>query len=97
MALHYDDPAYRDQLVERVEAEAARIQTVLDALAQLAALPAPEPTRVDVCALLSGLLELRRADIDERRLVVLEELDREHPHAWADRDQLRLAQLSVDK
>lgn len=87
----HHDPDYREQLMARVDADAARIQSVLDALARLAALPPPSPTRVDVSALLSGLLELRRAEIDERGLVVLEELDREHPFALADRDQLRLA------
>ncbi len=87
----HDDPDYREQLMARVEADAARIQSVLDALERLAELPPPSPTRVDVSALLSGLLELRRAEIDERGLVVLEELDREQPFAVADREQLRLA------
>jgi hypothetical protein len=39
--------------------------------------------------MLSALLELQRARIRERRLVVLEELDRARPHALGDAAQLR--------
>jgi hypothetical protein len=44
-----------------------------------------------VSSLIAQVLELERPRIRERRLVVLEELERAHPNARGDADQLRFA------
>ena len=85
----FDDPEFRAQFSERVDADTRRIENVIETLAELANMPEPARERVDVSALLSALLELQRARIRERRLVVLEELDRAQPHALGDAAQLR--------
>jgi len=87
----FDDAEFRRQFAERVDADTRRIESVLDTLERLGSLPAPVLRPVDVSAMLARLLELQRRRIQERRLVVLEELDREHPMALADSDQLRFA------
>ncbi len=87
----FDDPEFREQFATRVEADTRRIEAVVDTLARLGSLPPPERTVVDVSNLISRLLQLQRPRIQERRLVVLEELDREFPHALGDADQLRFA------
>jgi DNA-binding NtrC family response regulator len=87
----FDDAEFRRQFAERVDADTRRIESVLDTLERLGSLPAPIVRPVDVSALLARLLELQRRRIQERRLVVLEELDRERPQALADSDQLRFA------
>ena len=87
----FDDPEFRRQFAERVDADTRRIEAALDTLERLGSLGRPELGPVDVPALLAGLLELQRGRIQERRLVVLEELDREQPLALADAEQLRFA------
>jgi transcriptional regulator with AAA-type ATPase domain len=87
----FDDPEFRAQFAERVEADTRRIEAVVETLARLGWLPAPAREPVDVSALLARLLQLQAARIQERRLVVLEELDREHPLALGDVEQLRFA------
>lgn len=87
----FDDPEFRAQFAERVEADTRRIEAVVETLARLGSLPAPVHEPVDVSALLAQLLELQAARIQERRLVVLEELDRERPWAVGDAEQLRFA------
>jgi transcriptional regulator with AAA-type ATPase domain len=87
----FDDPEFRAQFSERVEADTRRIEAVVETLARLGSLPAPGREPVDVSALLARLLQLQGARIQERRLVVLEELDREHPFALGDAEQLRFA------
>ncbi|HEY8495147.1 MAG TPA: histidine kinase dimerization/phospho-acceptor domain-containing protein, partial [Myxococcota bacterium] len=87
----FDDPEFRAQFTERVEADTRRIEAVVETLARLGSLPAPVHEPVDVSALLAQLLELQAPRIQERRLVVLEELDRERPWAVGDAEQLRFA------
>ena len=87
----FDDPEFRRQFAERVDVDTRRIEAALDTLERLGSLGRPELAPVDVPALLAGLLELQRGRIQERRLVVLEELDREQPLALADAEQLRFA------
>lgn len=85
------DPEFRDRFARAAAADVARIGDVVERLTRLAALPAPQPERVDVAELLQQLLEERRARVEARRLLVLQELDREQPWAWADPQQLALA------
>ncbi|RIL06559.1 MAG: hypothetical protein DCC71_06145, partial [Proteobacteria bacterium] len=87
----FDDPEFRAQFAERVEADTRRIEDVVETLARLGALDAPAHERVDVSSMIADLLGRQRAAIRERRLVVLEELDRNQPWALGDADQLRFA------
>lgn len=87
----FDDPEFRAQFAERVEEDTRRIEAVVETLARLGSLPPPARDPVDVSALLARLLRLQSGRIEERRLVVLEELDREQPLALGDAEQLRFA------
>jgi len=87
----FDDPEFREQFAARVAADTRRIEGVVDTLARIGALPPPAHTSVDVSGLIARLLQLQRPRIQEGRLVVLEELDREFPHAFGDAEQLRFA------
>jgi DNA-binding NtrC family response regulator len=85
----YAEPDFRDRFARLAGESLTRVEEVLDRLAQLASFPAPEPRSVDVGGLLQGVLEQRRKTIHERRILVLEELDRSHPHARCDPEQMR--------
>jgi DNA-binding NtrC family response regulator len=87
----FDDPEFRAQFSSRVEADTRRIEAVIETLTRLGTLPAPERSPVDLSAVLARLLQLQRGRIQERRLVVLEELDRAHPLVLGDAEQLRFA------
>lgn len=87
----FDDPEFRAQFAARVEADTRRIENVVETLARLGSLPAPAREPVDLSALLARLLQLQSGRIQERRLVVLEELERERPLALGDAEQLRFA------
>lgn len=87
----FDDPEFRGRFAGIVGDDVRRIEHAVDRLARFSALGAPEHEPVDVSALLDDLLEAQRDEIQERRLVVLRELDREHPEAFGDAAQLRFA------
>ncbi len=87
----FDDPEFRSQFAERVASDTRRIEAVIDTLAQLGSLAPPAHEPVDVSSMLARLLERERPRIRERRLVVLEELDRAEPNVLGDADQLRFA------
>jgi len=87
----FDDPEFRAQFSERVQSDTRRIEAVLETLAQLGGFGAPARAPVDVSALLAATLERERPRIRERRLVVLEELDRVHPQVIGDAAQLGFA------
>jgi signal transduction histidine kinase len=87
----YDDRDFRERFASLVGESLTRVERVLDRLERLAELPAPRPVEVDAGRLLAEVLEERRARIRERRLVVLEELDRDEARARVDRDRLRFA------
>jgi signal transduction histidine kinase len=87
----FDDAEFRAHFVERVEADTRRIESVIETLARLGGFPQPARAPVDLSLLIAGLLELERPRIRERRLVVLEELERTQPNALGDADQLRFA------
>jgi signal transduction histidine kinase len=88
---HHDDEEFRTRFAELVSRDVLRIEDVVERLGRVAALGPPEPDDVDVTALLEELLELRRAAVRERHLLVLKELDPGRPLARGDRRQLRLA------
>jgi signal transduction histidine kinase len=87
----FDDPDFRSHFARLAEQSLGQVEQVLGRLEQLATFPAPERRPVDVGALLREVLDKRRSTIHERRLVVLEELDRTDPTALSDPDQLRFA------
>ena len=88
---HFEDPEFRDRFRERVEEDTRRIEAVIETLARLGGLEPPAREPVDATGLLGEILAQARAQIRERRLVVLEELDRERPLVLADAAQLRFA------
>ena len=87
----FDDEEFREDFRSRVEEDVVRMEGTLDCLQAFAGLGERHPARVDVAALLEGLLEARRPEIQRRRLVVLQELDRSHPFARVDGERLRFA------
>jgi DNA-binding NtrC family response regulator len=85
------DSEFRTRFTQLAADGLMRADDVLARLEQLAAFPRPSPRAIDVGALIEEVLDKRREQIRERRLVVLEELDRQRPQAHADPDQLRFA------
>ena len=88
---HYADESFRERFTELVGRDVAHIDEVVDRLARAASQEKLEPTPVDVSALIEGLLDERREAIGERRLLVLRELERDAPIAWADAHSLEIA------
>jgi DNA-binding NtrC family response regulator len=85
------DPDFREHFARLASENLARVDDVLLQLDRLASFPPPQPRPVDVASLLQELLDRRRKAIHERRLLVLEELDRSQPQALCDPEQLRFA------
>lgn len=93
----FDDPDFRDRFTDVVNQDVDRISRGLERVARFARFAdravgdadASEP--VDATGLLERLIEARRDQIRERRLLVLTELDHDRPLALADADQLQLA------
>ena len=71
--------------------DVAHIDEVVGRLSSAAAPEKVESMPVDVSALLERLLDDRRNSIGERRLLVLRELERDAPVAWADPTGLEVA------
>ena len=88
---HYADESFRERFTEFVGRDVAHIDEVVDRLARAASQEKLEATPVDVSALIEGLLDERREAIGERRLLVLRELERDAPIAWADALSLEIA------
>ena len=88
---HYADESFRERFTELVGRDVAHIDEVVDRLARAASQEKLEATPVDVSALIEGLLDERREAIGERRLLVLRELERDAPIAWADALSLEIA------
>jgi len=86
---NYADEEFRTRFADLVEDSVRRIEAVVDQLQRVAEPPSPEPETVDVTEMIEQLLEPERARINERRLLVLKELDRGQPHALCDREPLR--------
>ncbi len=91
LAERWTDAEFRARFAERTGEDVRRIETSLERLAKLASFGPPAAEAVDVTALLGELLEARRDLIRDRRLLVLQELDTQHPAAHADPEQLRFA------
>jgi DNA-binding NtrC family response regulator len=87
----FDDPAFRSQFAEMVSHDVGRIDGLIERLNELSTLGTPSREKVDVTALLEGLLREREDTIRARRLLVLKELDATRPYALGDRAQLRFA------
>jgi len=88
---HFDDAEFRDRFRELVGRDVAHIDEVVGRLSSAAAPEKIESMPVDVSALLERLLDDRRDSIGERRLLVLRELERDAPVAWADPTGLEVA------
>jgi signal transduction histidine kinase len=88
---HFDDETFRARFTELVGKDVAHISDVLTRLASIAERDMPEPGPVDVSALIETLLEQRRERIARGRLLVLRELERDAPLAWADARGLEVA------
>ena len=87
----YRDPEFRERFAELVGHGVERIEEVVQGLADMAALAAPKIQPIDIASLLEELLEQQRETIHRRRLLVLKELDKGQPLAFADEEQLRFA------
>jgi hypothetical protein len=87
----FDDAEFRGRFRAQVGEDLARIEGLVERLSRFASLGAPHVEPVDVTALLEAILEERRPLIQERRLLVLQELDMTRPLALADEGLLRFA------
>ncbi len=88
---HFEDDAFRTRFTELVGRDVDHIDAVIDRLARAAEPEKYESAAVDVSELIEGLLDARRTQIGERRLLVLRELERDAPIAWADPNALEIA------
>ena len=88
---HFEDPSFRERFTELVGRDVAHINDVVSRLADAAASEKLEAAPVDVSALLERILEARRERIGKGRLLVLRELERDSPLAWADPHALEVA------
>jgi len=87
----YQDAEFRTGFREHVEADISSLENRVDRLARFSELDSPEAKPVDVSSLLLALLEEQRAAFEQRRLLVLRELERDRPYALADEEALRFA------
>lgn len=81
---HYQDETFRERFVELVGQDVAHIGEVISRLSSVAERDRLEAVAFDVSAMIETLLEQRRERIQKRRLLVLRELERDAPLAWAD-------------
>ncbi len=88
---HYADETFRQRFVELVGQDVAHIGEVIARLSSVAEQEKAEAEAFDVSAMIEGLLEERREQIQRRRLLVLRELERDAPLAWADPTAMRVA------
>ncbi|MBW2497684.1 MAG: hypothetical protein JRF61_10460 [Deltaproteobacteria bacterium] len=88
---HYEDETFRERFSELVGQDVAHIGDILSRLASVVEHEKLEAQAFDVSSVIEELLEERRERIQERRLLVLRELEREAPVAWADPSALRAA------
>ena len=88
---NFEDAEFRDRFRELVGRDVAHIDEVVGRLSSASAHEKIEASPIDVSALLERLLDDRRDSIGERRLLVLRELERDAPIAWADPTGLEVA------
>jgi DNA-binding NtrC family response regulator len=91
LAERWTDAEFRARFSERAAEDVRRIDESLEQLSRMASFGPPAVETVDVTALLSELLEARREQVRERRLLVLQELDMQRPDARGDPEQIRFA------
>jgi len=87
----YEDAEFRTGFKEHVEADVAALEARINRLVRFSELGPAEAKPVNVSTLLLTLLEEQRAAFEQRRLLVLRELERDRPHALADQEALRFA------
>jgi len=91
----FEDPEFRSRFASQVGEDVARIASVIDRMAAFADLGPPGPGVADVAELLDQILESHRSAIQERRLLVLKELDRSQPLVHCDPEHLRFALAGI--
>ncbi|HVP28889.1 MAG TPA: histidine kinase dimerization/phospho-acceptor domain-containing protein [Myxococcota bacterium] len=91
----FEDAEFRSRFAAQVGEDVDRIATVIDRMSAFANLAAPGPGIVDVAELLDEILESHRGDIQQRRLLVLKELDRSQPLVHCDPEHLRFALAGI--
>jgi signal transduction histidine kinase len=88
---HYDDETFRQRFVELVGRDVSHISNVISQMLSVAEHEKVQTEAIDVSALIEELLDERRERIGQRRLLVLRELERDAPLAWAEAGPLRVA------
>ncbi len=91
----FQDEEFRTRFREQVQGDLSRIENVLDRITEFAGLHRAEVKPVNISSLLAELLEDRRPQIQERRLLVLQELDARDPYALGHEESLRFAFTSI--
>lgn len=86
----FADPEFRARFAEVVGGDLRRLESVVDRLRRFGDLGEPEREAVDLAALLDAALAARRGEIERRRIIFLEEIERAKPHVLGDAEQLRL-------
>ena len=87
----FQDEEFRTRFAESVQKDVRRLEEVTARLSQLGDLAPGERLAVDVARILDELLEAHREALQQRRVLVLKELDRHEPFVVADPAQLRVA------
>jgi signal transduction histidine kinase len=87
----FQDEDFRTRFAESVQKDVRRLEEVTTRLSQLGDLAPGERLAVDVARILDELLEARREALQDRRVLVLKELDRNEPFGVGDPAQLRVA------
>lgn len=88
---HFADASFRERFTELIGRDVAHIDDVVTRLARAAERDRDEAGAVDVSAMIERLLDERRDRIGQGRLLVLRELERDDPVAWADAQALEVA------
>ncbi|MDG2050704.1 MAG: sigma 54-interacting transcriptional regulator [Myxococcota bacterium] len=86
---HYDDPEFRDHFSELVGRDVNRIDEAVTRLHEIIDLTELKSAPVDIAHLLEQLLDDHREEIQDRRLLVLKELDHSGSYALGDGQLLR--------
>ncbi|MEE3328916.1 MAG: histidine kinase dimerization/phospho-acceptor domain-containing protein [Myxococcota bacterium] len=80
----YEDSEFRERFSELVDQDVTRIDEAVSRLQSMVDLPTIQSETVDLSHLLDKLLDEYSAEIRERRLLVLKELDHRSPHVIGD-------------
>lgn len=80
----YEDSEFRERFSELVDQDVTRIDEAVSRLQSMVDLPTIQSETVDLSNLLDKLLDEHAAEIRERRLLVLKELDHRSPYVLGD-------------